>query len=542
MRSYYLKYLLLFLTSVILIDLSLFFFTDHKKDVDMSSLLILGQAIQSPMDKADINKVNSVIDIFPEKIIIERDGSIFTSNFGKEQDDRASLAKEQLQSYKMFWQPILISGANKSETLYYKSREINYFNKLLMDFIFSLLLGLCLLPMLIFTFRDINSLFYSIEHLRQYLLSSREQLEDIKSRQVEGDFDINNEKERLHKKLVESKNKRIALQKELEKSKIEADKKNEEASSLRESVANLKLDLQNNKVDKNRLEEAKTIATKEKQDVVKKMSQLEQEIKSRDLELEKNFSKIQESDNLVLELKKSLQQKEADLQNLRNSKVDNREYEELKQNYEEIRKDMLSKNNDIRDLLVQIENKQFNIEKMKESNHQINVEKLRLQNELGSLKVRTGNDRDIIDSLVQENNSYKDKVVSLEDKLKDEIVDPETHKVPTYLDADHKRLSILLKDRENQVHQLMEDNQQKERELKEFTLDTLDKLSSLKRYETQIVDMTREVLQKNNTIDSLTSRSDVKDKLIKTLNKELNDLRDKINSSTSNQPITSNNV
>lgn len=533
MKSYYIKYGILFLITVILIDIVLFFTTDHKKEIDMSSLLILGQAIEEPLDKGDISKVNNIIDIYPENIIVEREGNIYTSNFGKRQIDRNSLATEQIENYRSFWQPLILSADNSSQTIYYKTREINYTNKIMMNTLFSFALALCSIPVLIFSLRDVDSLYDSIDHLRQYLVAAREQLEEIKNTKIIENHDKTSENDKLHKKLADSKNKRLALQKEVEKYKHDLEKRNEDVHSLRESINTMKSDMQNSKVDKTRLEEAKNIAIKEKQEIAKKLGQLELTIKAKDDEISRVSYKIKELNQVIDDVRKHLQERENDIQKLKVSKIEPREFENLRNKNIEIQREINEKNDDIRNLLAQLESKNVNIENLKDNISQSNLERLRMQNELNGLKTKTAADREVIQALVNENSQYKDKIIQLEDKLKEEIIiHSAEQKGDAYLSAEQKRLNIILKDKDNQIAQLIEESKQKENELKEFTLDTLDKLSALKRYEAQIMDMSRETLQKNNMIDSLETRLNVKDKTIDALNRELTMLKDKMKNVT----------
>ncbi len=88
MQSYYLKYGLLFVLMIVLLDIITFISYDSKKDSDISHLLILDQALERPIKNKDILKVNNIIDVYEEKIIIEKEGQVYTSNFGKTDEQR----------------------------------------------------------------------------------------------------------------------------------------------------------------------------------------------------------------------------------------------------------------------------------------------------------------------------------------------------------------------------------------------------------------------------------------------------------------------
>lgn len=528
MRSYYLKYILLFLLNVFLIDVIIFATNDQKKEVDLSSLMLLGYAVEKPLEEGDISKVNNIIDSYSEKVIIEREGTIYTSNFAKDQSDRNSLATEQLQRYKNFWKALPIVTDKTAETVYYKIPEINYFNKILMDTLFSLVLALCTIPLIFFAFRDIDSLYDSIEHLRQYLVATREQLENIKNNKISDEFDKSKDKEKLHKKLAESKNKRIALQSDLDKLKSDYDKKLHDLNDLKDVVANLKSDLQNSRIEKNRLEEAKNIAVKEKQEIAKKLSTIETDLKDSNLEIERDNVKVKELNNVIAQISEHLKIREKEIEKLKISKIDPLEHNQLKEKLAEAQRESLAISDDIRDLLTKLDTKDNQINILKENVSQLSLDRIKFQNELSNLRTKTTADRDVIDALVNENNSLKDVVLKLNDEIKDSSLASPAIQGGAYVDAEYHRLNILIKDKESQLKSLIEENKQKENELKEFTLDTLDKLSMLKRYETQVLDMSRELKQKDSLIESINARIDVKDKLINTLNKEMNDLREKL--------------
>ncbi|MFN8578372.1 MAG: hypothetical protein U0354_16150 [Candidatus Sericytochromatia bacterium] len=528
MRSYYLKYILLFLLNVFLIDVIIFATNDQKKEVDLSSLMLLGYAVEKPLEEGDISKVNNIIDSYSEKVIIEREGTIYTSNFAKDQSDRNSLATEQLQRYKNFWKALPIVTDKTAETVYYKIPEINYFNKILMDTLFSLVLALCTIPLIFFAFRDIDSLYDSIEHLRQYLVATREQLENIKNNKISDEFDKSKDKEKLHKKLAESKNKRIALQSDLDKLKSDYDKKLHDLNDLKDVVANLKSDLQNSRIEKNRLEEAKNIAVKEKQEIAKKLSTIETDLKDSNLEIERDNVKVKELNNVIAQISEHLKIREKEIEKLKISKIDPLEHNQLKEKLAEAQRESLAISDDIRDLLTKLDTKDNQINILKENVSQLSLDRIKFQNELSNLRTKTTADRDVIDALVNENNSLKDVVLKLNDEIKNSSLASPAIQGGAYVDAEYHRLNILIKDKESQLKSLIEENKQKENELKEFTLDTLDKLSMLKRYETQVLDMSRELKQKDSLIESINARIDVKDKLINTLNKEMNDLREKL--------------
>lgn len=538
MRSYYIKYILLFLLNVLLIDVIIFATNDQKKEVDLSSLMLLGYAVEKPLEEGDISKVNNIIDSYYEKVIIEREGTIYTSNFAKDQSDRNSLATEQLQRYKSFWKALPIVTDKTAETVYYKIPEINYFNKILMDTLFSLILGLCVTPLLIFAFRDIDSLYDSIEHLRQYLVATREQLEYIKNNKISDEFDKSKDKEKLHKKLAESKNKRIALQSELDKLKSDYDKKLHDLNDLKDVVSNLKSDLQNSRIEKNRLEEAKNTAVKEKQEISKKLSTIESDLKDSNLEIERDNVKVKELNNVIAQISEHLKIREKEIEKLKISKIDPLEHNQLKEKLSEAQRENLAISDDIRDLLTKLDTKDNQINILKENVSQLSLDRIKFQNELSNLRTKTTADRDVIDALVNENNSLKDIVLKLNEDIKDSSLSSPAIQGGAYVDAEYHRLNILLKDKESQVKSLIEENKQKENELKEFTLDTLDKLSMLKRYESQVLDMSRELKQKDSLIESINARIDVKDKLINTLNKEMNDLRDKIDKVSSEVKVS----
>jgi chromosome segregation ATPase len=527
MRSYYIKYILLFLINVLLIDV-IVFMTSDKKEIDLSSLMLLSYAVEIPLDKGDISKVNNIIDSYSEKVIIEREGIIYTSNFAKDQSDRNTFAVEQLQKYKNFWKPLPITSETTAETIYYKIPEINYFNKILMDTLFSLCLGLCVFPILFIGFRDIESLYDSIEHLRQYLVATREQLEHIKNNKISDEFDKSKDKEKLHKKLSESKNKRIALQSDLEKLQSDFDRKINDINSLKETISNLKSDLQNNKIEKNRLEDLKNSAVKEKQEISKKLSSLESELDDRNIEIERGNVKIKELNSVMSQISEHLRIREKEIEKLKVSKINPIEFTEIKEKLSEAQRENIAISDDIRDLLGKLDAKDNHINTLKENVAQLSLDRIKFQNEVSNLRTKTSADRDVIEALVNENNNLKDAIVKLNSDIKDNQFSNPGMQSGAYLDAEYNRLNILLKDKESQVSTLIHENKQKENELREFTLDTLDKLSSLKRYETQVLDMSREIRQKDNLIESINARIDVKDKLINTLNKEMNDLKDKL--------------
>lgn len=539
MRSYYIKYILLFLLNVLLIDVVIFMTSEHKKDIDLSSLVLLEHAVEVPLDKGDISKINNIIDSYSEKVIIEREGVIYTSNFAKDQIDRTNLANEQLQKYSNFWKTFAMSSDKTVGTIYYKIPEINYFNKILMDTFFSLCLGLCVIPILFFGFRDIESLYDSIEHLRQYLISTREQLENIKNNKIYDEFDKSKEKEKLHKKLADSKSKRAALQKELEKVEYELEKKNDDISSLKETITGLKSDLQNNKIDKNRLEEAKNNAVKEKQDIAKKINQLENEVKEHQIEIERGNLRTKELNDVIAQIREHLRIREVEIQKLKSSKINPVEFDSLKEQYAEMQRISYAKDDDIKDLLNKLSVKDSHIDTLKENVSQLSLDRVKFQNEIANLRTKNSADKDVVAALVNENNELKDKLFELTDKIKDSALTNTQIQNGAYLDAEYSRLNILIKDKEGQISALIEQNKQKESELKEFTLDTLDKLSALKRFETQVLDLSRELKQKDSLIESINARIDVKDKVINTLNKEMNDLKDKLSKVTVEMKATS---
>lgn len=529
MKSYYLKYVMLFLFSVLLIDIVIFVTSEHQKDVDISSLTMLGHAIEVPIDKGDITKVNNIIDSYSDKIIIEREGVVYTSNFAKDHQDRTELANEQLQKYRDFWKPLTISNSNTAETIYYKVPEINYFNKIIIDTLFSFLLAFCTLPLLFLAIKDIDSLYDSIEHLKQYLISTREQLDDIKHNKIYDDFDKSKEKERLHKKLVDSKAKRIGLQKEVENLQKDLEKKVNDIVSLKENISSLKSDIQNNKIDKNRLDEAKNIAIKEKKEINKKLSQLEEIVSDKNIEIERDKVKIRELNDVMNQINEHLKIREKEIEKLKNSKIDPREFESLKEQMMTIQSESFAKDSDIKDLLSKMSQKDDNIVTLKENLSQLTLDRVRFQNELSNLRTKNHNDKDVIEALVNESNLLKDKINAMNEEMKSMNQEMPVIKSGAYLDAEYNRLNILLKDKDSQLQGLVKENKQKETELKEFTLDTLNKLSALKRFEAQILDISREIKQKDSIIESANARLDVKDKIINTLNKELNDVKDKLN-------------
>lgn len=535
MKSYYIKYILFFLLNILLIDIVIFVSSDHKKEVDLSTFIMLGHAIEIPLDKGDISKVNNIIDSFPEKVIIEREGVIYTSNFAKSQQDRNELANEQINKYKSFWRSLSISNSNTAETVYYKIPDINYFNKIMMDTFLSICLGLCSIPLLIIGFKDIASLYDSIEHLKQYLISTREQLENIKNNKISDEFDKSKEKEKLHKKLIDSKNKRMALQKDLENAEKELEKRNVDVSYLKESIASLKSDLQNNKIDKNRLEDARVIAVKEKQEIVKKLSQLEQEIKEKEVDIERGRLKSKELNDVINQISEHLRLRERELEKLKISKINPHEFESLKAQLMELQSDSFAKADDIKDLLSKISTKDDMINTLKENLSQLSLERVKFQNEIANIKTKSSNDKDVIQALTSENNQLKDEVIALSNKIKESSEASTTVKSGAYLDAEYNRLNILIKDKESQINSLINENKQKDSELKEFTLDVLDKLSALRRFEAQVLDLSKDLKQKDSLLESVNNRIEVKDKIINTMNKELNEMRDKL--SKMNNPI-----
>ena len=418
--------------------------------------------------------------------------------------------------------------------------EINYSNKIILDTLFSFLLGLCTLPLLFLCLRDIDSLYDSIEHLKQYLISTREKLDDIKHNRVSDEFDKSKDKERLHKKLLDSKAKRIALQKDVESLHKDLEKKSHDLDSLKESISVFKSEMQNNKIDKNRLEEARSIAVKEKQEINKKLIQLEQDLKDKNIDIERSKLKTKELNDVMSQISEHLKIREKEIEKLKSSKIDPKEFESLKEQMMTVQNDSYSKSADIKDLLAKISLKDDNINTLKENVSQLSLERRKFQNEIANIRTKSNNDKEIIEALVNESNSLKDDIFSLKDKIKhdSEIVNPEV-KSGAYLDAEYNRLNILIKDKESQIQGLIHENKQKEVELKEFTFDTLDKLSALKRFESQIIDVSRELKQKDNLIESVNARIDIKDKIINTLNKELNEMQDKFNKISNTNPVLS---
>lgn len=537
MRSYYIKYILLFLVNVILID-AIIFITSDKKEVDISSLMILGHAIQIPLEQGDISKVNNIIDTYPEKIIIEREGIIYTSNFAKDQIDRTGLANGQMEKYQGFWRSLPIFSETVAEKIYYKNPEINYFNKILMDTLFSLLLGLCITPLMIIVFRDISSLYYSIEHLRQYLEATRDQLENIKHNKISDEFDKSKDKEKLQKRLADSKNKRIMLQSELDKIQHDYEKRVNDIESLKETIANLKSDLQNSKIDRNRIEDAKNNAIKDKQEITAKLRANEEELKNKNIDIERSELKLKELNGVITQISEHLRLREKEIEKLKTSKASPIEITQLKEKIAEAERENTSITNDIRDLLEKLDLKDNHINTLKENVSQLSLDRIKLQNEINNLKTKNNSEHDIVDALVKENNELKDIIMKLNDEVKNKSLTNTNIQSGAYLDAEYNRLNVLLKDKESQVHLLSQELKQKENELKEFTLDTLDKLSALNRYEAQITDMTRELRQKDSLIESVNSRIDVKDQIINTLNNEMNQLKEKLDKVTIEEKAT----
>lgn len=537
MRSYYIKYILLFLVNVILID-AIIFITSDKKEVDISSLMMLGHAIQIPLEQGDISKVNNIIDTFPEKIIVERDGSIYTSNFAKDQIDRTSIANSQLDKYKGFWKSLPIFSENIAETVYYKTPEINYFNKILMDTLFSLVLGLCVTPILFIVFRDISSLYYSIEHLRQYLEATRDQLENIKHNKISDEFDKSKEKEKLQKRLSDAKNKRIMLQSELEKVNSDYLKKVSDIESLKETIVSLKSDLQNSKIDRNRIEEAKNNAIKDKQEISGKLRSFEEDLKNKNIDIERNELKLKELNNVISQISEHLRIREKEIEKLKTSKASPVEISELKSKLLEAEKENNSISNDIKDLLEKMDTKDNYINTLKDNVSQLSLDRIKLKNEISNLKTKNNSEHEIVEALVKENNELKDIVMRLNDEFKNKALTNTNIQSGAYLDAEYTRLNVLLRDKESQLSLLSQELKQKENELKEFTLDTLDKLSALNRFEAQITDMSREIRQKDSLIESMNSRIDVKDQVIKSLNNEMNQMKNKVDKVTIEEKAT----
>ena len=165
------------------------------------------------------------------------------------------MAQSQLENSNNLWKPLITPNKDNPAILYYKSQEINYFNKILLSVIIALSISLCALPLIIFMFRDFYSLSDSIDNLQHYLDSTKEKLENIKDTQTVHNFDNTKEADKLYKKLTESKNKRIILQHELER-------KNTEIFTLKENLAQLKADFQNANVENKNLDDEKTNFTK----------------------------------------------------------------------------------------------------------------------------------------------------------------------------------------------------------------------------------------------------------------------------------------
>ncbi|MFN4150852.1 MAG: hypothetical protein ACK4IX_07895, partial [Candidatus Sericytochromatia bacterium] len=518
------RYSILLAVSVICIDASIFLYQNPRVESNTSNMSLLTEAIVRPLDFNDVLKVNSIIDKVDEKVIIEKKGTIFTSNFGRDKEERNLLASNELLSNRQFWKPLIINEEG-DEVLYYKIKEINFFNSLISSSLLSLLLGSFSFPLLFFFMKDIKDLSKTIEQLSYYLDLSREQMEDWKHKYEEQYFDdTDKQKEKLQKKIEDFKNKRNQL-------KFDLDKKNDEINSLKENINLLKADVQNAKIEKNRVEESKNQISKEKFDLNKKLTTLENDLKTKIKSFEERESEIHKLGSELSRTREILRHKENEISELKKSKISREEFEESKSRINKLESELIDKENTAQGLFSKISELELNLENQRNTISEMNLEKVRIENEINNLRLRNSTDKEIIEALLEEKDNNLNEITALTQKIQ-ELRISELDSLSLNSDnIDNKIQDInkLIAEKDAMISRLIEEKNKKENELKEFTFDTLEKLSTLKRFEIQISDLSREVIQKNNLIDSLNTRVDVKDKIINSLNKELSDIKDNFN-------------
>lgn len=515
--SYYIKYLLLFFTVFVSIDTGLFFYKNDVNEID--NIKILAKAIEKNLEKGDLEIVNDVLDSFKEKIIIQRDGVMYTSNYQGEPEERRAFATAQLQTYRAFWRHVSVPNEKYNYLLYYKTREISYFDRIIQNTILSFFIALASLPFLFLFFYEIRKKEKEKERVTFYLGTLREKIELLKDKEVVQEYD-NEKNDRLKKKLEESKNKRLALKQELEIS-------HEDLNKLKNEFTKLKNEYQNFKNEKTKVEEnSKHTFDKEKIDLVRKITSLKDDIKSKNDNIIKIETRVKELEQKLLKERESLILKTKENNILKISKVAQEEFKEQGIKIQTLEKELIEKNKEIRALIAQLDLKNSRLSQVKDESGSVNMEKLRLENEVNNLKTKNITDNDVIEALVNENNTYKDQIFSLSDKIKEMGLVIKNH-AKFEGDKDITLLQETIKNKDKKIKEFTDEKHQRENEMREFTLDTIEKLSALKRYETQLSESSREVLQKNNLIESLNSRIDSKEKLVNALLKELNELKEK---------------
>lgn len=520
MQQYYVRYAILLAVSVICIDISIFLYQTPKSDTTKDNLSLVTEAIERPLEFNDVLKVNNIIDKIDEKIIIEKSGKVFTSNFGRDKEERNLFGSSELLVNKQFWKPLSIDD-DGNNILYYKTRDINYFNKIISNSLFSLLLASFSLPLLFLFGKDINSLSKTIEQLTYYLDHSREQMEDLKQKYEEQYFEGSDKsKEKLQKKIDDFKNKKNQF-------KLDLEKKNEEIQALKENINLLKIDIQNSKIERNRIEETKNQISKEKIELSKKVSALENELRNKSKSFEERASDIHKVESEVNRMREIIKIKDNDISELKKSRISKDEFDELTNKISYLELDLINKNSENSELMSKVNELLSSIENQKNTISEINFDKVRLENEINNLKLKNATDREVIESLIEEKNSNLNEISDLTQKIRELREEPQRVD-NTFIDQNEEFSKILL-ERDNMISRLIEEKNKKENELKEFTFDTLEKLSTLKRFEIQISDLSREIIQKNDLLDSLSTRIDVKDKIISSLNKELLELKNNFN-------------
>lgn len=180
------------------------------------------------------------------------------------------------------------------------------------------------------------------------------------------------------------------------------------------------------------------------------------------------------------EIKKYSKVQEDDIKKLKATMINLNEYNEVKQINRDLEKELFSKSNDITELLQQISNKNISIDELKQNIRENNYEKIKNENEIASLRTKIQADKDVIEAFVNENNNIKDEVLNLRDKVSElnhYINDiSKDNKNPFQAEAETERLRRLIKSKENTISELLEELKNKENELKELTLDTIEKM------------------------------------------------------------------
>lgn len=248
MNSFIAKYVLLFFITVITTDTFLFFYSNKEKDKEVHDIKILSKAIEKSLEKEDLTTVNDVLDSFEEKVIIQRDGVIYTSNFGYDSEERRDFATSQLQTYRPFWRNIDVPSEKYSQLLYYKTKEIQYFDRIINNTLYSFYIYLLKLTNINFLLLEIKKRNKKEEKLKYYLQTIRENMEQVKDDEVIEKYETE-KYDKLKTKLEESKNRRLALKQELENKTLEFDK-------LKPEISKLKTEIQSLKMEKNKMEDS----------------------------------------------------------------------------------------------------------------------------------------------------------------------------------------------------------------------------------------------------------------------------------------------